>query len=69
MAIEKLTRAAGQGNSDPAVAQEILTAGATGAGHSGAAGQATGGQDTGDGHASHQLLASYGDSARRWRHS
>jgi hypothetical protein len=60
---EKLTRAAGTGNSDPAVAEEFLAAEAADAGHSDAAGEAAGSQGAGDGHAGDQSLAWYGDSA------
>jgi Transposase domain (DUF772)/Transposase DDE domain len=60
---EKLTRAAGTGNSDPAVAEEFLAAEAADAGHSDAAGEAAGSQGAGDGHAGDQPLAWYGDSA------
>jgi hypothetical protein len=58
---EKLTGAAGQDNSDPAVAAEFLAAEA--AGRSGAAGDAVSSQDTGDDRDGDQLLAWYGDSA------
>jgi hypothetical protein len=58
---EKLTGAAGQGNSDPAVAAEFLAAEA--AGRSGAADDAVSSQDTGDDRDDDQLLAWYGDSA------
>ena len=60
---EKLTGAAGQDNSDPAVAAEFLAAGAAGAGRSGTAGDAVTSQDTGDDPDGDQLLAWYGDSA------
>ena len=55
---EKLTGAAGQDNSDPAVAAEFLAAEA-----GGAAGDAVSSQDTGDDRDGDQLLAWYGDSA------
>ena len=58
---EKLTGAAGQDNSDPAVAAEFLAAEV--AGRSGAAGDAVSGQDTGDDRDGDQLLAWYGDPA------
>jgi hypothetical protein len=58
---EKLTGAAGQDNSDPAVAAEFLAAEA--AGRSDAAGDAVSSQDTGDDRDGDQLLAWYGDSA------
>ena len=58
---EKLTGAAGQDNSDPAVAAEFLAAEA--AGRSGAAGDAVSSQDTGDDRDGDQPLAWYGDSA------
>jgi hypothetical protein len=65
---EKLTRAAGQENSDPAVAEEFLAAGtSTGdAAPSGSTGSADGGQcagGPGDGQAAGGDLAWYGDSA------
>jgi IS5 family transposase len=53
---EKLTRAAGQDNSDPAVAGEFVTAEAGAAGRAGAAGSADGG-------GAGQTLAWYGDTA------
>jgi hypothetical protein len=55
---EKLTGAAGQDNSDPAVAAEFLAAEA-----GGAAGDAVSSQDTGDDRDGDQPLAWYGDSA------
>ena len=55
---EKLTRAVGQENSDPAAAQEFLAAGAAGPGGDCGPGQASPGSDGGDG-----ALAWYGDSA------
>jgi hypothetical protein len=58
---EKLTGAAGQDNSDPAVAAEFLAAEV--AGRSGAAGDAVSSQDTGDDRDGDQLPAWYGDSA------
>ena len=58
---EKLTGAAGQDNSDPAVAAEFPAAEA--AGRSGAAGDAVSSQDTGDDRDGDQPLAWYGDSA------
>ena len=60
---EKLTGAARQDNSDPAVAAEFLAAEVAGAGRSGAAGDAVSSQDTGDDHDGDQPLAWYGDSA------
>ena len=63
---EKLTGAAGQDNSDPAVAAEFLAAEAAGAGCSGAAGDAgdtVSSQDTGDDRDGDQPLGWYGDSA------
>jgi hypothetical protein len=60
---EKLTGAAGQDNSDPAVAAEFLAAGASGAGRSGAARDAVSRQGTGDDRDGDQPLAWYGDSA------
>ena len=56
---EKLTRAAGQENSDPAVAEEFVAAGAAGDGDDGAAG---GGQDSGN-EQDGDRPAWYGDSA------
>jgi len=58
---EKLTGAAGQDNSDPAVAAEFLAAEV--AGRSRAAGDAVSSQDTGDDRDGDQLPAWYGDSA------
>ena len=58
---EKLTGAAGQDNSDPAVAAEFLAAEV--AGRSGAAGDAVSSQDTGQDRDGDQLPAWYGDSA------
>ena len=58
---EKLTRAAGQENSDPAVAEEFLAAGAAGDG-AGAAPGASGGSG-GDNGGGGDPLAWYGDSA------
>ena len=55
---EKLTGAAGQDNSDPAVAAEFLAAEV-----SAAAGDAVSSQDTGDDRDGDQPLAWYGDSA------
>jgi hypothetical protein len=60
---EKLTGAAGQDNSDPAVAAEFLAAEASGAGRSGAARDAVSRQGTGDDRDGDQPLAWYGDSA------
>jgi hypothetical protein len=66
---EKLTKAAGQDNSDPAVAEEFLAAEAAGAsaGDSGTAGQpgpdAASSQDTSDDRDGDHPLAWYGDSA------
>jgi len=58
---EKLTRAAGQENSDPAVAEEFLTAGAAGDGAGATPGAGSGsGSDNGGGG---DPLAWYGDSA------
>ena len=58
---EKLTRAAGQENSDPAVAEEFLAAGAAGAGAGATPGASSGsGGDNGGGG---DPLAWYGDSA------
>ncbi len=59
---EKLTGAAGQDNSDPAVAAEFLAAEAAGAGR-GAGEAAVSSQDTGDDRDGDRLLAWYGDSA------
>jgi hypothetical protein len=56
---EKLTRAAGTENSDPAVAEEFVAAGAVGDGDDGTAG---GGRDSGDEHDGDRP-AWYGDSA------
>ncbi|MGO9077527.1 MAG: IS1182 family transposase [Streptosporangiaceae bacterium] len=56
---EKLTRAAGQENSDPAVAQEFLAAEAAGAGATPGASSGSGGDNGGGG----DPLAWYGDSA------
>ncbi|MGO9191942.1 MAG: transposase [Streptosporangiaceae bacterium] len=60
---EKLTGAAGQDNSDPAVAAEFLAAEVAGAGPGGAAGDAVSSQDTGDDRDGDQRFAWYGDSA------
>jgi hypothetical protein len=60
---EKLTGAAGQDNSDPAVAAEFLAAEVAGAGRGGAAGYAVSSQGTGDDRDGDQPLAWYGDSA------
>ncbi len=67
---EKLTRAAGQGNSDPAVAEEFLAAEAAGDGPdaTGAAGQpspdaAGNGSNGGSGGGRQEPLAWYGDSS------
>jgi IS5 family transposase len=60
---EKLTRAAGQDNGDPAVAAEFLAAEVAGAGRSGAAGDAVSSQGTGDDRDGDRRLAWYGDSA------
>jgi Transposase DDE domain/Transposase domain (DUF772) len=60
---EKLTRAAGQDNSDPAVAAEFLAAEAAGAGCSDPAGDAVSSQDTSGERDGDQPLAWYGDSA------
>ena len=57
------TGAAGQDNSDPAVAAEFLTAQITSAGRSGAAGDVLTSQDTDDDGNSDQPVAWYGDSA------
>jgi len=59
---EKLTRAAGQENSDPAVAEEFLAAGA-GQEDPGPAAADTASQDTGSGEPGGEPLAWYGDSA------
>ena len=60
---EKLTGAAGQDNSDPAVAAEFLAAEVASAGCGGAAGDAVSSQGTGDDRDGDRLLAWYGDSA------
>ncbi len=60
---EKLTGAAGQDNSDPAVAAEFLAAEVAGAGPGGAAGDAVSSPDTGDDRDGDQRFAWYGDSA------
>jgi hypothetical protein len=60
---EKLTRAAGQENGDPAVAAEFLAAEAAGAGRGDGGGDAAGSRGTGDGRDGDQPLAWYGDSA------
>jgi Transposase domain (DUF772)/Transposase DDE domain len=60
---EKLTRAAGTENSDPAVAEEFLAAEAAGGGDAGQAADGPGSGDGGGGEPGSGRLAWYGDSA------